>query len=62
ACIQAYEKDYLTDPYSSGRFYDHSPRLASGIPTTISSHNKVMIEMLSSYFVHQIAKGKASGT
>lgn len=62
ACVQAYEKDYLTNPYSSGRFYGFSPRLASGIPTTISSHNKVMIEMLSSYFVHQIAKGKASGT
>ncbi|HCF8481215.1 TPA: hypothetical protein NIV58_001136 [Klebsiella pneumoniae] len=58
ACIQAYEKDYLTNPYSSGRFYDHSPRLASGIPTTISSHYKVMIEMLSSYFVHQIVKGR----
>ncbi|MEZ3661608.1 hypothetical protein QQX82_22405 [Klebsiella variicola] len=62
ACVQAYEKDYLTNPYSSGRFYGFSPRLASGIPTTISSHNKVMIEILSSYFVHQIAKGKASGT
>ena len=58
ACIQAYEKDYLTNPYSSGRFYDHSPRLASGIPTTISSHNKVMIEMMAGYFVHQIAKGR----
>lgn len=58
ACIQAYEKDYLTDPYSSGRFYDFSPRLASGIPTTISSHNKVMIEMMAGYFVHQIAKGR----
>ncbi|HFQ6936179.1 TPA: hypothetical protein ACHSNL_001793 [Klebsiella variicola] len=59
ACIQAYEKDYLTNPYSSGRFYDFSPRLASGIPTTISSHNKVMIEMMAGYFVHQIAKGRA---
>lgn len=58
ACIQAYERDYLTNPYSSGRFYDHSPRLASGIPTTISSHNKVMIEMMAGYFVHQIAKGR----
>lgn len=62
ACIKAYEQDYLTNPYSSGRFYDHSPRLASGIPTTISSHNKVTIEMLSSYFVHQIAKGRTLGT
>lgn len=58
ACIQAYEKDYLTNPYSSGRFYDHSSRLASGMPTTVSSHNRVMIEMLSSYFVHQITKGR----
>lgn len=58
ACIQAYDKDFLTNPYSSGRFYDHSPRLASGIPTTISSHNKVMIEMMAGYFVHQIAKGR----
>lgn len=58
ACIQAYERDYLTNPYSSGRFYDHSPHLASGIPTTISSHNKVMIEMMAGYFVHQIAKGR----
>lgn len=58
ACIQAYEKDFLTNPYSSGRFYDHSPRLASGIPTNISSHNKVMIEMMAGYFVHQMAKGR----
>lgn len=61
ACIQAYEKDFLTNPYSSGRFYDHSPRLASGIPTTVSSHNKVMIEMMAGYFIHQIAKGKSVG-
>ena len=58
ACIQAYEKDFLANPYSSGRFYDHSPRLATGMPTTVSSHNRVMIEMLSSYFVHQIVRGR----
>lgn len=61
ACVQAYEKDYLTNPYSSGRFYDFSPRLASGIPKTISSHNKVMIEMMAGYFVHQLAKGRVVG-
>ncbi|HHN6223544.1 TPA: hypothetical protein ACRRJ9_004207, partial [Klebsiella pneumoniae] len=53
--MQAYERDYLTDPYASGRFYDHSPRLGTGMPTDISSHNRVMLEMLAGYFVNQIA-------
>ncbi|EPG4683113.1 hypothetical protein MWS98_005262, partial [Klebsiella pneumoniae] len=59
--MQAYERDYLTDPYDSGRFYDHSPILGTGMPTGISSHNRVMLEMLSGYFVNEIVKGKAIG-
>lgn len=56
--MQAYERDYLTDPYASGRFYDHSPILGTGMPTDISSHNRVMLEMLSGYFVNEIVKGR----
>ena len=58
SAIKAYDNDYITDPYGSGRFYDHSPYLASGMPTGISSHNRVILEMLAGYFVNQIVKGK----
>lgn len=61
-CVKAYHEDYLTQPYTANRFYDHSPRLATGIPTTVSGHNRVMIEMLAGYFVHQLTKGKSVGT
>lgn len=54
--MQAYERDYLTDPYASGRFYDHSPILGTGMPTDISSHNRVMLEMLAGYFVNSMVK------
>lgn len=61
-CVKAYKEDYMAQPYAANRFYDHSPRLATGIPTTVSSHNRVMLEMLAGYFVNQLTKGKSVGT
>lgn len=53
-----YECDYLTDLYASGRFYDHSRRLGTEMPTDISGHNWIIMEMLAGYFVNEIVKGK----
>lgn len=61
-CVKAYREDYMAQPYAASRFYDHSPRLATGIPTTVSSHNRVILEMLAGYFVNQLVKGKSVGS
>lgn len=59
--LDVFDKDYLTNPYDSIRLYDHDPRLASGMPTGITSHNRVLLEILAGYFINQIVKGKYVG-